>query len=261
MLVRRLSRVPGCHRLEELGRLEEQLREAEPLVERARPTDVGDAEGDVVHALCARRARERPPEARPFDQLELAAPRIGDVGDVERHVVRLDRRLERLHQRLRPGGDEVAVDLRDAARVQADLADPELPPPAARRRRRWPDAVEDLHELDRAGPDRRRTRVAEHHHTCLPIRSRNAARVVEAQLREADRSRRTPVPPPCRPRRHRRDRRHGTSCCRRFPEEAELDEGRADLGKRPGIVDRQAWAAGLPPGCPSIFMIAFSWLW
>ena len=51
VLAGRLARVPGGHRLEELGRLEEHLREAEPLVERTRPGDVGDAERDVVDAL------------------------------------------------------------------------------------------------------------------------------------------------------------------------------------------------------------------
>ena len=50
--------VPRRHRIEELDRLEEQLREPEPLVERARAGHVGDAEGDVVDTLGSRGARQ-----------------------------------------------------------------------------------------------------------------------------------------------------------------------------------------------------------
>ena len=118
--------------------------EPEPLVERARPRHVGDAEGDVVHALRPSGPGQRAPEAGPLDHLELRPPGVGDVRDVEVDVVRHHRGADRRHQLLAAGGDEARVHLGDAADVEADLAHAHLAPGlalrarAAARRRRAP---------------------------------------------------------------------------------------------------------------------------
>ena len=142
--------VPRRHRVEEVHRLEQQLGEPEPLVERARPGHVGDAERDVVHALGAGRARQRTPQPRPLDHLELRPPRIGDVGDVERDAGRRHVGAHRLHQRGAARGDERVVHLLHVADVQADLADADLAPRLSLGNGRRPVAVEHLDELDPA---------------------------------------------------------------------------------------------------------------
>ena len=163
VLVGQLPVVPRRHRLEELRRLEQHLAEPERLVERAARVDVRDAEGDVVHALRARLAGQRPPEPRPLDQLELAAPRVGDVRDVERDVVRHHRALERRHQRRRAGGDEARrARRRRRARGGRSRRSPTSPQPWPAGTGRRPVAVEHLDELDPARADRRRAAVREH---------------------------------------------------------------------------------------------------
>ena len=119
-------------------------REPEPLVERASARHVGDAERDVVDALRAGRARQRAPEARPLDHLELRPPGIGDVGDVEGDAGRAARRRSsapsatRSRQRRARRGPPARRGRAGRSRTRRPRPTPALRAPAAGRRRRAP---------------------------------------------------------------------------------------------------------------------------
>ena len=93
---------------------------------------------------------------------------------------------------LAPAATRLRVDLRDAARVQADLADAQLAPGRPSGTRRRAVAVEHLHELDPPGPTGvapRFASIATGRAAPGPVRppARRVAGVVEEHVGEADR--------------------------------------------------------------------------
>ena len=270
VLLGQLAVVPGRHRAEEVGRLEEHLAEAQAPVEREARVHVGDAEGDVVDALGAWRSRQRLPEARPLDHLDLAAPRVVHVGDVERHVVGHHGARERRHQRpaARQGG-EACVHRLEVADVQADLADAELAPGGSLRDRRGAVAVEHLHELDAARPDGRGRGVRDHRDARLTwltarqgLAARHGAAVVEEHVREADASveveRDVHVADPDADVVDAAEGHAAPAVSTRI--DSSIRTARIAARLASSVTGRRGLRTS-PPGWPSIFMIAFSWLW
>src|SRR5262249_37196708 len=166
------------------------------------------------------------------------------------------------HQRLRPCADQLTVHALDPARVKADLADPDLAPAAARRRRGRPVTVEHLHELDPAGTHRCGARVRQHDHAGAPARTRHLAAVVDDNVAEADlfveargRIRVGHADPDMV---DSPEGAHTGACSCRSPNSTSTARiSRRLCSSSTGSRGRR----GSPPGWPSIFMIAFNWLW
>src|SRR5262249_36120397 len=134
--------------------------------------------------------------------------------------------------------------------------------PTAAGRRGWrPVAVQHLHELDPPGADRGGARVREHDDARPAVWARHVTGVVEQDLAEAD----LPV-----------ELRGRVQVADADPDVIHPPEAHtvADSLSSPNSTST-AWISrrlcssstgnrgrrGSPPGCPSIFMIAFSWLW
>ncbi len=157
-----------------------------------------------------------------------------------------------------------------AANVQADLADADLPPRLARRRRRRPVAVEHLDELHAAGADRRRAARLEHRHARgrRPPRNRLETRklagaveedAVEADVTSVELDRLVGIRDADADVVDTEKARHAASTVRPSrPASTRISSIRRKLS---GSVTGSRGSRTSPPGWPSIFISALSWLW